>query len=193
MPVIQVGPDRLVEVQSLVKAAIADAHAHGIYHWNDVYPSMEIFLEDIARGRLHALEEHGVILGFIVLTDAEEPAYEGFGWRERDGRPLELHRLTVHPEHHRKGIATRLMAFARRYAIDNGYTSLRFDTFSRNPRSLTLYSKLGIEQLPGKIFFPRENEEPYYCYEVLLGIRGSDPWADGDAPARSGHHDVKDR
>ena len=79
-----------------------------------------------------------------------------------------VHRITVHPDWMRTGVAGRLFDFAEEFAKERGYTSLRFDTYSENPRSLALYAKRGYDRLPGEIFFPDENDKPYFIFEKLL-------------------------
>jgi len=183
MEIVQANIEHLEEVQELVRYAIEDMIANGIYHWNEVYPPMDIFREDIEKGILYIALEREMIVGIVVLTHEMDPEYVDVEWEDRDGKPLVVHRLTVHPDHQRKGVASRLFEFSEEFGRKHGFTSLRLDTYSENPRSLALYSKRGYKRVPGEIFFPRENELPYYCFESVFdenetdnGMFGADPW-----------------
>jgi ribosomal protein S18 acetylase RimI-like enzyme len=58
------------------------------------------------------------------------------------------------------------MDFAEQFAIDNKYTSIRLDTFSKNSRNKNFYEIRGFKRL-GEIHFPKQSEFPFYCYEWL--------------------------
>lgn len=168
MEIVQASMENLEEVQELVRLAVEDMIASGIYHWNEVYPPPEIFREDIEKGILFIAVERDEIIGIVVLTHEMDPEYLPVPWEDQDGKPMVLHRLTVHPDHQRKGIANRLFDFSEDFGRKHGFTSIRLDTYSENPRGLSLYAKRGYKRVPGEIFFPRENELPYYCFEHLL-------------------------
>jgi GNAT superfamily N-acetyltransferase len=128
---------------------------------------MDIFGLDIEKGTLYKLEDENGIAGIIVLSPEQDKEYEPVEWEDKNGKPIVIHRLAVQPELQRKGIATRLMTFAEEFAEVNGYTSIRIDTFSLNPRMQDLIMKFQYGRRPGVIYFP-ENDEPYYCYEKII-------------------------
>jgi len=59
------------------------------------------------------------------------------------------------------------MHWAETYAKDKGYQSVRLDTFSQNKRNQKFYETRGYQKL-GDIFFPKQSEHPFHCYELLL-------------------------
>jgi GNAT superfamily N-acetyltransferase len=135
--------------------------------WNDQYPKQHLFVDDIDAGTLYTMKEEGSIIGIIVLSEYQDKEYGDIEWDDGSGKVLVVHRLAVHPKWQCKGIAGLLMDFSERFARDNGYTSIRLDTYSRNTRSLNFFKKRGYDQRPGHIHFP-ECEAPYYCFEIPL-------------------------
>jgi ribosomal protein S18 acetylase RimI-like enzyme len=155
------------KILALVQECIKDMNANGITQWNEQYPPFGIFSKDIDNNSLYTLKENNEILGIIVLSDVQDEEYRDINWEDSSGRYLVVHRLAVHPTRQRLGLAEKMLDFAELYAKDNGFTSIRIDTFSKNPRTLKLFEKRKYERKPGEIHFP-ENTEPYYCYEKLL-------------------------
>ncbi len=110
--------------------------------------------------------EKGKIIGILALTYKEEPQYNGIKWKYRDGKALEIHRMGVHPDWQGKGVGKVLFDFAEKYGKENGYSSIRMDTYCENERMIKLAEIRGYERT-GEIFFPPLTP-PFYCYEKIL-------------------------
>jgi len=59
------------------------------------------------------------------------------------------------------------MNFAENHARKNGFTSIRLDTFSQNTANQKFYETRGYQKL-GDIYFPKQSEHPFHCYELIL-------------------------
>lgn len=149
-------------VQSCAKAMIAN----GIYQWNEHYPTKERFQKDVELQELYVFEEENSIKGIIVLTDFMDEEYIPIAWLTNNENNLYIHRVAVHPDYWGKGYAQRLMDFAEDFAKNNVYQSVRLDTFSQNERNQKFYEIRGYQRL-GNIYFPKQSEHPFYCYELL--------------------------
>ena len=167
MEIIRAEPDAIPEILDLVQDCIRDMNLHGIDQWNEQYPLPEIFISDVESGSLFAMKDEERIVAIIVLSGNQDKEYSEIDWTDKSGKALVVHRLAVHSKWQRRGIAKKLMEFAEKFARDNGYTSIRIDTYSGNPRTLLFFEKQKYERRPGQIFFP-ECEGPYYCYEIIL-------------------------
>ncbi len=167
MEIVQARTEDIPEILELVQDVIKDMSANAITQWNDLYPPLEIFGDDVEKNSLYTMKKDNIIIGIIALSDEQDKEYKDVEWTDKHGKFLVVHRLAVHPIWQRMGIANKLMEFAEQYAIKNGFTSIRIDTFSRNPRMLALIEKRSYDRKTGQIFFP-ENVEPYYCYEHVL-------------------------
>lgn len=154
-------------ILNITKACAKSMINQGIYQWNEHYPSQEAFERDIARKELYVLEVDNKILGTIVISTYMDEEYLPIKWLTTNQRNIYIHRLAVHPEEQKKGYAQKLMDFAEDYARKEGFASVRLDTFSQNSRNNTFYQARGYQKL-GDIFFPKQSEFPFHCYELIL-------------------------
>lgn len=160
----------LGEILALTKACAAHMIAQQIYQWNEHYPSREAFKNDISRGELYVFMQNDVIAGCIVVSTFMDAEYEPIAWSTPNDHNYYIHRLGVHPEYQKKGIARIMMDFAEAHARENGAHAVRLDTFSQNQRNQRFYLNRGYAQL-GNIYFPKQSEHPFYCYELVLATQ----------------------
>lgn len=155
------------EILTITKACATYMIKKGIFQWNEHYPSQNAFEKDIERGELFVLLLDGSIIGTIVISTLMDEEYVPITWLSSNGNNLYIHRLSVHPKYQGKGYAQQLMDFAEKYAKTNNFTSVRLDTFSQNKRNQKFYETRGYQKL-GDIYFPKQSEHPFHCYELLL-------------------------
>ena len=105
-----------------------------------------------------------VVSLFLRLLDEE---YIPVKWLTPNKNNIYIHRLAIHPNLQGKGYAQQLMDFAEQFAIENNYSSIRLDTFSQNKRNQKFYELRGYKRL-GDIYFPKQSEFPFHCYELVL-------------------------
>lgn len=160
-------PSDLEEIKALTESCAIAMQEKGIYQWNEHYPSAEKLEADIEKAELFILEEDDQILGIIVLTDLMDEEYVPIHWLTESGNNLYVHRLATHPSVWGEGYGRQLMDFAENFARENNYDSVRLDTFSQNKRNHRFYESRGYERL-GDIFFPKQSEDPFHCYELVL-------------------------
>src|SRR5437773_7706431 len=156
---------------SLLQDCIDDMRAHGIDQWDDVYPSRATLLADIQSGTGYVAILFGSdLVGFLVLNEYQNPEYANVPWSINDVPTAVVHRLMVHPTHQPEGLARFLMRFVEDRAIMLGYSAIRLDAFTANPRALRLYQNLGYRDAGGVIF----RKGPFRCFEKALDGRGAD-------------------
>lgn len=160
-------PSDLKDIKALTEACATAMEEKGIFQWNEHYPPLEKLEEDIEKKELYVLEEENSIFGIIVLTDVMDEEYFPIKWLTENGKNLYIHRLATHPYLWGKGYGQNLMDFAENYAKEHKYYSIRLDTFSQNLRNQKFYEKRGYQRL-GNIYFPKQSEHPFYCYELVL-------------------------
>lgn len=157
----------IVSVLELTKACATNMINNNIFQWNASYPNAQAFRSDSNRNELYVLEINKKIIGCIVISTIMDKEYIPVKWLTKNINNIYIHRLAVHPKQQKKGYAQELMAFAENYAINNNYTSIRLDTFSLNDRNQKFYELRNYNRL-GSIFFPKQSEAPFYCYEKVL-------------------------
>jgi len=154
-------------IMAITKECAAFMIAKGIFQWNEHYPSKKAFLKDIEREELYVLLQDNILIGTIVISTYMDKEYIPIKWLTRNEKNIYIHRLSVHPDFQSKGYAQQLMDFAEEHARQNGFVSVRLDTFSQNQRNQSFYETRGYQKL-GDIFFPKQSEYPFHCYELVL-------------------------
>ncbi len=154
-------------IKSLTGACAEAMIEREIFQWNAHYPSREKLETDIRNGELYIFLKKEKILGIIVITETMDEEYVPIEWLTKTDSNLYIHRLATHPSVWGQGYARKLMDFAEDYARNQNYKSIRLDTFSQNKRNQKFYESRGYQRL-GKIYFPKQSDHPFYCYELLI-------------------------
>ena len=163
-------PAKISEIDDILTISRACAQhmiAQGIHQWNEFYPSRQHFENDLQRKELFVMVEEDSVLGAIVLSTFMDEEYKAVQWTTPTDNDLYVHRLCIHPIYQGQGKAQEMMAFAEDYAKKHQFTSIRLDTFSQNKRNQQFYEKQGYQRL-GDIYFPKQSEAPFHCYELAL-------------------------
>ncbi len=163
-------PAKILEISDIMNiTAACSTHMinNGIFQWNENYPSKNKFENDLVRKELYVLEREGRIIGTIVISTLMDEEYVPITWSSPNNGAIYIHRLAVHPIHQGKGYAQQLMQFAEDHAKNNGFDSVRLDTFSQNQGNQRFYEARGYQKL-GDIFFPKQSKHPFHCYELVF-------------------------
>ncbi|MFK5981592.1 MAG: GNAT family N-acetyltransferase [Flavobacteriaceae bacterium] len=158
--------EEILQLLSITSACAENMISQKIFQWNNEYPSRAAFEKDLLREELYLLTSEEKIIGCIVLTSLIDKEYLPVKWITPNTNNLYIHRLAIHPDFQGKGFAQKLMNFAEDFAIKNNYSSIRLDTFSKNPKNQKFYELRAYKKL-GSIYFPNQSEFPFYCYERL--------------------------
>lgn len=152
-------------VMTLAAACIADMRSAGIEQWDDVYPDRQTMLQDARDGSLYlASVDQEPLVGTLVVNDVQSPEYLDVPWTMTGDRIAVVHRLMIDPRYQRRGIARELMRFAEQRAEAFGCDCIRLDAYSKNPRALELYHRLGYHDA-GSVTF---RKGVFRCFEKRL-------------------------
>ncbi len=136
-----------------------------------IYPIRETAEKVIAEGSLFVLKIDGLIAGSIVLGHTPEAAYEGADWSVRaSGREVVVVRtLVTHPRSMRQGVAGRLMAFAKEYAVSLSAKTIRLDVSVDNLPAIELYERSGYKYVGTvDLGLPYKHLKWFRLYEMIL-------------------------
>lgn len=161
---------KLSEIEQIItitRACAVKMASEGIFQWNEHYPSLQAFQNDIERKELYVLLSEGTIIGSLVISSEKDSEYNDVDWLTEDTHHYYIHRVAIHPNFQKKGFAKKLMNFAEAFAQEQHAVSIRLDTFSQNKRNQKFYEARGYIRL-GNIYFPKQSEHPFYCYEKVL-------------------------
>jgi ribosomal protein S18 acetylase RimI-like enzyme len=163
---VKIRPARLNDLPNLMAllcSCVRQMLSEGIDQWDKIYPDEATCAGDIERRELFLLERDSRISGIITLNEFQDPAYREVPWHY-SSKALVIHRLAVDPACQGQGIAGELMQFAREYARQQRYATIRLDAFAGNPRALALYERLGY-RLAGSVLF---RKGVFYCFEIQV-------------------------
>ncbi len=164
--IIQAGENYFMDVMFLLRKCVEDMNRHGMFNWNNSYPSSDIILEDLRSGKLYISIEKGICKGMVILNESISDEYKDIEWETRDQKVLVIHRLAVNPLFQGKGIGKNLMEFAVQHARNSGYSAIWLDVIETNQAANDLYKGMGFRKA-GKFQFPFQ-ESPFLCYELSL-------------------------
>tara|TARA_R110002049_G_scaffold1113_3_gene8214 strand:+ start:3949 stop:4449 length:501 start_codon:yes stop_codon:yes gene_type:complete len=156
--------DELLKITRACTVHMADKD---IYQWNEFYPNKRAFINDIERDELYVLEVKNTLIGCATVSTFMDEEYIPIHWLTPNANNIYIHRLAVHPKYQGKGFAQELMGFAENYAKKNHFVSVRLDAFSQNTNNLKFYELRNYKRL-GEIYFPKQSNHPFYCYELIL-------------------------
>jgi GNAT superfamily N-acetyltransferase len=130
----------LGSIMLMYKSCVKGMLKNGIDQWDESYPNADIILTDIKARTYFIAELNGEILGGINLDEKQDPTYLTIGWEDKKNNFLVVHRLAVKEESWGGGIGKELMLFVEEVVIEEGYQSIRLDTYSGNPKAMEFYS-----------------------------------------------------
>ena len=122
----------LNEICALIKSAIKEMEARGIFQWDEMYHAREDFLNDIKTSSLYIGEVDKRIAIIYAINKEADEEYEKADW-QCNGEYHVLHRLCVHPCFQNRGIARKTLEYVEKQAASLGAKSLCLDVFSGNP------------------------------------------------------------
>lgn len=154
-------------VLKITNACAQHLISQNIFQWNEFYPNKAPFEKDVRREELYVLQESNEIKGCITISTFMDEEYQSVNWLTPNSNNIYIHRLAIDPNVQGRGHARLLMDYAESFAIKNNYWSIRLDTFSQNQRNKKFYELRGYKKT-GEIYFPRQSEHPFYCYELVL-------------------------
>lgn len=154
-------------VMQIIRSCTLDMISKKIYQWNEKYPNLQTFINDINNKKLYVLELNSELIGCVSITLEMDEFYKKINWISQTDKNMYVHRLAVHPKYQGNGYAKLIMNFIEKKAITHTCMSVRLDTFSINNKNNIFYSKLGYQKL-GQIYFRDQSDMPFNCYEKPL-------------------------
>lgn len=152
-------------IMQIVQETIVEMRSYNNTQWDENYPKVSNFIDDINKGELYVIDEDGELGGFACINKDEPEEYKDLAWK-LDTTALVIHRMAVNPKFRRKGIGTKLINFADELALKENIKLLKTDTYSLNTKMQGLFEKCGYTFV-GEISFLKK-ERSFYCYDKLI-------------------------
>lgn len=162
MNITKAAYDDLDQIMTIVDEAKAFLKEHNINQWQNGYPNIDIFKEDIDKSRLYVVKKGNRVLAVFALVNYEsdyDQIYDGY-WKD-DSPYIAIHRIAVANSYKGKGVA--------KFIFDNlkkNYRHIRVDTHKLNMNMQHCLIKNGFEYR-GVIYLKGiKNDENYrFAYE----------------------------
>lgn len=153
-------------IMLMYKSCVKGMIANGIDQWDESYPNTDIILADIKARTYYIAEINGEIVGGINIDEKQDSTYLDINWEDKTNSFLVVHRLAVKEENWGDGVGKELMLFVEDVVNEEGYQSIRLDTYSGNPKAMEFYNKLGYTELGTIDLKPNKNK--YHCFEKVI-------------------------
>lgn len=111
----------------------------GLFQWDVSYPRAAHFAHDIQAEALYVCALNETIIGIMSVLPENDPPYQEITWLRQDS--LVIHRLMVHPNFRRYGVAQALLTQAYELAGERRLTSVKIDTHPHNTAMRSLLKK----------------------------------------------------
>lgn len=131
------------EVMQLLNAAKENMKENGLDQWDEIYPAISDVAKDIKEGTLTLVKQGGKLVAVYTLNKHQDAAYKFGNFKDNSDNFIVLHRLCVKPEYRGMGIAARTLRYIDEEALKEGFSSIRLDVFTKNPRAVKLYESAG--------------------------------------------------
>ncbi|HCA5265480.1 MAG: GNAT family N-acetyltransferase, partial [Clostridioides difficile] len=123
----------LESIMKIIKSTVEEMKTYNNTQWDENYPLEKDFVSDIKKQDLYIYEVDGEVAGFICLNYEEPEEYLGLNWSSNK-KAMVIHRMAVNPNFRKTGIASKLVDFAEKLAVENNVSYLKSDTYSINSK-----------------------------------------------------------
>lgn len=136
----------LYEINDLANLVIKDMEKSNIPQWEKGYPAYDDFMKDVDDNALILYRDNGIIIGTITILPENDPPYKTIcSWIKE--KSIVIHRMLVHPNVRKKGVASILLAEAIKIGIKGKYESIKIDTHLENYKMRNFLKKNGFIEL----------------------------------------------
>lgn len=135
----------LPDIMSIIGQAKQRLKNIGIDQWQDGYPNEESICNDIAKRNGYVVLERDSVVAYAAILFEDDPYYARIDGRWLSDNPyVVVHRIAVHDDYTRHGVAQYILSIAERKATRLGTSAFRIDTHQGNHAMRNLIRKHGF-------------------------------------------------
>ncbi len=138
--------DDLEKLDELAVLVINEMIKSSIPQWELDYPRFADFKKDILSKSIFLFKDNGKIIGTCTVLPENDPAYQEIdSWIKN--KSLVIHRMLVHPDYRKHGIANVFIENAVKLCKSHNYQSIKTDTHLENFKMRNFLRKNGFIEL----------------------------------------------
>ena len=137
----------------------------------NIYPSDDYIKKAVEAQQLFVGLNEGRIATAMMLDNNPNPGYVDVDWQKEipQHEAMVVHIFGVHPYFTGRGYAKKMLAYAIKYAKENGQKALRLDVLSGSVPAKRLYEKIGFKEIVTvDMFYEDTGWTKFDLYEYLL-------------------------
>ena len=136
----------LIELDELAVLVIKDMKKSLIPQWEFNYPRLKNFESDVLSNSIYIYKDNGKIVGTCTILPENDPPYKTIDtWIKNNS--LVIHRILVHPDYRKLGVAKAFIDKAIMLCKKGGYESIKIDTHLENYKMRNFLKKNGFIEL----------------------------------------------
>lgn len=119
----------LDRIDKLYGNCIDELNRNGIFQWDYRYPNLDFYKRSISNKEQYIFLDDEVLVGSVVLNEAQADEWSKVAWNYNDERILVIHALAINPSYQGKGYGQKVLDLCHEYGISNNYRVVRLDVF----------------------------------------------------------------
>lgn len=155
----------LPEIEELIRKAVRVMNEAGNYQWNEDYPLLSHFEQDLKEKELYVFLVNEKVAGIACFSEKEHEEYPEIEWSYPDNA-ITVKRAAVNPDYQGKGIAGELYQHAETVAKAKGIHYIKTDTFSRNIPAQRVFKRVGYQYVAAK-HIPEKQDDIFYFEKYI--------------------------
>ena len=138
------------------------------FQWKDNYPNEITYKSDLEENNVFVILNNENVVGVMTILLKEEPDYKVIEGNWLNNEPyITIHRIAVKKDHLHQGLGSKLISFAKQFALDNNITNIKIDTHENNIHMKKMLAKHNFKYC-GVIYLHEKNMETRDAFQLKI-------------------------
>lgn len=138
------------------------------FQWKDNYPNETTYKRDLEENNVFVILCNENIAGVMTILLKEEPDYKVIEGKWINNEPyITIHRIAVKKDYLHQGLGSKLISFAKQFALENGINNIKIDTHENNIHMKKMLGKHDFKYC-GVIYLHEKNMETRDAFQLEM-------------------------
>lgn len=138
------------------------------FQWKDNYPNEITYKNDLEENHIFVVLSDNSIAGVMTVLTKEELDYNVIDGKWLNNDPyITIHRIAVKKEYLHQGLGSKLITFAKEFALKNNFKNIKIDTHENNIHMKKMLEKHNFKYC-GVIYLHEKNMETRDAFQLEL-------------------------